>query len=72
MAIFSPLPEKMLDARSKDSWNVANHWLATRAAPLGFEIKVIVISEKLQQKRALKNIQLLLQIIMIVGFHISI
>lgn len=55
MDVFSPLPEKMLDARSKDNWNVANHWLATKAAPLGFEIKVILNEMAINQKTLLET-----------------
>jgi methyl-accepting chemotaxis protein len=55
MNIFSPLPEKMLEARSKDNWNVANHWLATKAAPLGFKIKVILNKMAINQKALLKT-----------------
>lgn len=55
MDVFSPLPEKMLDARSKDDWNVANYWLATKAAPLGFEIKVILDEMAINQKTLLET-----------------
>lgn len=55
MDVFSPLPKKMLDARSKDNWNVANHWLATKAAPLGFEIKVILNEMAINQKTLLET-----------------
>ena len=41
-AIFDPLPKKMLSSRSQEDWNLANHWLSTKAAPLGFQIKVIL------------------------------
>ena len=37
-AAFAPLPPKMLSMRSKPDWNLANHWLATEAAPLGAEL----------------------------------
>ncbi|MDH5358041.1 MAG: methyl-accepting chemotaxis protein [Gammaproteobacteria bacterium] len=40
--IFSPLPPIMLGMRSQEDWNLANHWLATKAAPLGSQIKVIL------------------------------
>lgn len=55
MDVFLPLPEKMLDARSKDNWNIANHWLATKAAPLGFEIKTILNDMAINQKTLLKT-----------------
>lgn len=40
--IFVDIPPKMLEIRGKKDWNLANHWLATKAAPLGFKIKVIL------------------------------
>jgi len=30
---FSPLPPKMFEIRGSKQWNLANHWLGTRAAP---------------------------------------
>ena len=39
---FSPIPPTMLEIRSKEDWNLANHWLGTKAAPIGFKIKVIL------------------------------
>ncbi|NOQ94319.1 MAG: HAMP domain-containing protein [Methylophaga sp.] len=39
---FSPVPPSMLEIRGKDDWNLANYWLATKAAPIGFQIKVIL------------------------------
>jgi len=41
-ATFEKLPEQMLASREKDDWNLANHWLATKAAPLGFKINAIL------------------------------
>jgi len=55
MAVFAPLPEQMLNSRAQDNWNVANHWLATKAAPLGFKIKVILNEMAINQKTLLKN-----------------
>ncbi len=55
MIVFSPLPEQMLNSRAQDNWNVANHWLATKAAPLGFKIKVILNEMAINQKSLLKN-----------------
>lgn len=52
---FDPLPEKMLNSRAQDNWNIANHWLATKAAPLGFKIKVILNEMAINQKTLLKN-----------------
>ena len=55
MAVFSPLPKQMLDSRAQDNWNIANHWLATKAAPLGFKIKVILNEMAINQKTLLKS-----------------
>jgi len=41
-ALFNPIPPEMLAIRGQDDWNLANYWLATKAAPLGFKIKVIL------------------------------
>ncbi|PCI58398.1 MAG: hypothetical protein COB45_00560 [Gammaproteobacteria bacterium] len=55
MTIFSPLPKNMLNSRAQDNWNIANHWLANKAAPLGFKIKVILNEMAINQKILLKN-----------------
>jgi methyl-accepting chemotaxis protein len=55
MAVFSPLPKQMLDSRGQDDWNLANHWLASKAAPLGFKIKTILSDMAINQKTLLKN-----------------
>jgi len=39
---FNALPLKMITLRGQDDWNLANYWLATKAAPIGFEIKTIL------------------------------
>jgi len=36
---FAPLPPQMLDIRGGKSWNLANLWLGTKAAPTAFRIK---------------------------------
>ncbi len=36
---FAPLPPKMLEIRGGESWNLANLWLGTKAAPTAFRIK---------------------------------
>lgn len=41
-AIFSPLPPFMLSMRGREDWNIANHWLDTKADPIGSQIKVIL------------------------------
>jgi methyl-accepting chemotaxis protein len=55
MAVFSPLPKQMLDSRGQDDWNLANHWLASKAAPIGFKIKTILSDMVINQKTLLKN-----------------
>jgi methyl-accepting chemotaxis protein len=39
---FKDLPKKMFDIRSGESWNLANKWLGTRAAPVAFSIKELL------------------------------
>lgn len=51
--IFQLLPQQMLTSRAQDDWNLANHWLATKAAPLGFQIKVILEKMTINQKELL-------------------
>jgi methyl-accepting chemotaxis protein len=53
--VFSPLPKQMLDSRAQKNWNLANHWLATKAAPLGFKIKTILSDMAVNQKALLKD-----------------
>ena len=55
MTVFAPLPKKMLDSRAQDNWNLANYWLATKAAPLGDKIKVILSAMASNQKALLKS-----------------
>jgi len=40
--IFVVIPPKMLEMRGQEDWNLANYWLSTKAAPIGFKIKVIL------------------------------
>ncbi len=53
--IFAPLPKQMLTSRAQEDWNLANHWLATKAAPLGFKIKVILNEMSVNQKELLEE-----------------
>jgi methyl-accepting chemotaxis protein len=55
MAVFSPLPNKMINARSQNDWNLANYWLATKAAPIGEEITIILNEMAIDQKALLNN-----------------
>lgn len=52
-AIFNPIPSEMLTMRGQEDWNLANYWLATKAAPLGFKIKVILKEMALNQANLL-------------------
>jgi methyl-accepting chemotaxis protein len=54
-AIFSPLPTKMINSRNRDNWNIANHWLSTKAAPLGFKIKQIISQMSINQEKLLND-----------------
>lgn len=40
--IFAPIPPTMLGMRGQEDWNVANHWLGTKAAPVGKELSTIL------------------------------
>lgn len=50
-AAFSLLPVKMFNLRSADDWNVANHWLGTKAAPKASEIMTIIQKMRLSQDK---------------------
>ncbi|MCP3689205.1 MAG: HAMP domain-containing protein, partial [Gammaproteobacteria bacterium] len=52
---FAPLPEKMFDLRAGDDWNLANYWLANKAAPLGGSIIDILNAMAADQKTLLAN-----------------
>ena len=52
---FEPLPPKMFEIRSGDSWNIANKWLGTKAAPTAFAIKTELNKMKISQKKLLEN-----------------
>lgn len=39
---FSPIPQKMMVLRAGKDWNLANYWLATRAAPVGGQLVVLL------------------------------
>ena len=46
---FEPLPNEMFALRGADNWNLANHWLGTKAAPRASKIKVII--EEMRQSQ---------------------
>ena len=53
--IFNPLPAKMFSIRGGDSWNIANKWLGTKAAPTAFKIKTELDAMIKNQKKLMKN-----------------
>ena len=48
---FSPLPEKMFKLRSNKDWNLANYWLASKAAPKAGAIMHIVKQMRTSQQQ---------------------
>ncbi len=53
--VFAPLPPKMFEIRGSDSWNIANKWLGTKAAPTAFAIKEQLDGMAKNQKKLLEN-----------------
>ncbi len=53
--MVNPLPEQMFSARGGDDWNLANYWLATKAAPLGFKIKALLAEMSTNQQGLLEE-----------------
>ncbi len=47
---FAALPQKMFDLRNSENWNIANHWLKTKAAPKGARAKKILTQLVANQK----------------------
>jgi len=54
-AAFAPLPPKMFEIRGGDSWNMANKWLGTKAAPTAFTIKEQLEGMAQNQKQLLEK-----------------
>ncbi len=54
-AIFAPIPPKMLEMRGQPDWNLANHWLATRAAPVGAQLVSLLNEMSADQAVLLSN-----------------
>ncbi len=52
--IFAPLPPQMFEIRSRAEWNLANHWLGTKAAPLAADIDAI-LSEMIDSQQKLMD-----------------
>lgn len=47
---FAPLPGKMFASRGAEDWNLANHWLGTKAAPRARAIKASLLEMAESQK----------------------
>jgi methyl-accepting chemotaxis protein len=52
---FAPLPSKMFEIRGGNSWNIANKWLGTKAAPTAFAIKEQLDGMAKNQKKLLEG-----------------
>jgi methyl-accepting chemotaxis protein len=52
---FAPLPPKMFELRGGNSWNTANKWLGTKAAPTAFAIKEQLDGMAKNQKQLLEK-----------------
>ncbi len=50
---FLPLPEQMFKLRAAKDWNLANYWLATKAAPVSAELVSILTAMTANQKQLL-------------------
>ncbi len=50
---FAPLPKTMFDLRAGEDWNLANYWLAKKAAPLGGRLVDILDTMAANQKTLL-------------------
>ncbi len=50
---FLPLPNKMFELRGGKDWNLANYWLATKAAPIGAELVTLLNAMSINQKQLL-------------------
>ncbi len=77
-AEFASLPSKMFELRSSREWNLANHWLGTRAAPKAETIMNILTQMRASQERlAARDKERLergtstMEIVMIVGMLVA-
>jgi methyl-accepting chemotaxis protein len=52
---FKNLPKRMFDIRNGDSWNLANKWLGTKAAPIAFKIKNLLATMAENQTQLMNN-----------------
>jgi len=53
-SLFKDIPAEMFKLRGQKDWNIANHWLGTKAAPIGAELVVILKSMSGNQQKLLK------------------
>ncbi len=53
--IFAPLPPRMFDVRSGKEWNVGNHWLGIKAAPVAGQIEEILSGLAVNQARLMRT-----------------
>ncbi len=77
-AEFSAYPEKMFALRSARDWNLANHWLGTKAAPKAVRIMEILVEMRTSQdrlaavdKESLASATRLLTTMMVIGSLIA-
>jgi methyl-accepting chemotaxis protein len=52
---LGPLMEDIIRIRSGEEWNLANHWMQTQAAPVGFRIKKLLNEMTVIQEQLLEN-----------------
>ena len=52
---FVPLPAQMFTLRGGKDWNLANHWLGTKAAPIGVELVSILQEMSANQRQLLRQ-----------------
>ena len=50
---FVPYPDQLMKMRVSKDWNLANYWLATKAAPIGARISEILKGMVINQKKLL-------------------
>lgn len=58
---FAPLPPKMFASRASKEWNLANHWLGTKAAPKAKAIMSILSEMRVSQDKLSANDTTLLE-----------
>ena len=52
---FGPLLEEIIRIRSREDWNLANHWVKTEASPVAFRIKELLNHMTTVQEQLLEN-----------------